>query len=490
VVLPQKSDTSHLPTGGRLQFADGFLQGVGGPASEQNLTFMNAWMIAESGADTGSPTLSGCAYNPLNTTQSEPGSSQCPLVTTVPVQAYTTLQYGIDGNVTTAVNGDYNDNILPPVRNGSCAVNDAQGVADSPWGTGTGVLSVLAEWGITSCPPASEFTGDVTYAPGVNGSLQEVFAHSSDGTVYESWEDSAGQWSRWASLGGDIISNLTYAPGPGAPGSVQELFGIGADHQAFEDWQDSTGHWNGWVPRGGTSAGELTGDLSYGPGTNSSVQELFGRNTNGTVYEMWEDASLKWSLWNSRGGTMASDITVAPGSGGSVQELWARNSLDTIFEAWENSSGQWSTWRSRGAGLTSNLTYAPGSQGSLQEIWGVKSASGNVFEMWENYPSLAWSPLTDRGGVMTGDVTYAPGTGSAAQEIWARNTNGTVFENWETSTWNGWVSRGGDITSDLTYAPGSNGSAQEIFGLSPTGGVEEIWENSAGQWSTWANLGS
>lgn len=56
------------------------------------------------------------------------------------------------------------------------------------------------------------FAGNVTYAPGSNGSSREFFAVS-DGTVYEDYEGST-TWSGWSSRTGSAISeDVTYAPG-------------------------------------------------------------------------------------------------------------------------------------------------------------------------------------------------------------------------------------------------------------------------------------
>jgi hypothetical protein len=68
--------------------------------------------------------------------------------------------------------------------------------------------SIAAPALASSATPSSSATAslkranDVTYAPGSSGSVQEIFARNSAGTVYENWENSGGTWNGWVSLGG------------------------------------------------------------------------------------------------------------------------------------------------------------------------------------------------------------------------------------------------------------------------------------------------
>jgi hypothetical protein len=340
--------------------------------------------------------------------------------------------------------------------------------------------------GFTSPPPGG-LVGGLTYAPGSNGSVQEMFGHSASGTVYENWEVSGGAWHGWHSLGGDITSDLTDAPGTN--GSLQELFGVGPTGTVYENWENTAGTWHGWHSLGG----DFTSSVTYAPGTNGAAQELWAINRSGTVYESWENSSGAWSGWAGRGGALAGDVTFAPGTNttSNVQEMWAHGANGTVFENWTSSTGGWAGWHNRGGDITSKLTYAPGTNGSLQEIWG-RNNSGTIYESWQN-PGGTWSGWDSHGGTFTGDVTYAPGTNTttSVQEMWAHGANGTVFETWENSSgvWHTWANRGGHITSDLTYAPGSNASLQEIWGLN-SGTANETWENTNGAWTRWTNRGS
>jgi len=106
------------------------LAGVKAPVTPQNLQFLNAWAQAEGGS---------AANNPFNTTQSAPGATS---YNSVGVRNFVSPAQGVQATIDTLNNGNY-ANILGALRNGSSAMSAAQAVANSPWGTGQGVVNVL-----------------------------------------------------------------------------------------------------------------------------------------------------------------------------------------------------------------------------------------------------------------------------------------------------------------------------------------------------------
>lgn len=119
-------------TGNRNQ--DGFyvalLQRLGMPVSQGNIMFMRAWNQAE-GMDAG-------YHNPFATTEGAPGASS---INSVGVKAYGSLEEGVDATARTLRNGLYQGILDGLSRSDPWAA--AQGVASSPWGTGSLVLRVL-----------------------------------------------------------------------------------------------------------------------------------------------------------------------------------------------------------------------------------------------------------------------------------------------------------------------------------------------------------
>ena len=103
------------------------LRADGLPRTPCNVGAITAWEAAEGGHWHNS-----ARYNPLDTTQQEPGSAP---MNSVGVQAYTSWQEGLQATVTTLNNGNYGA-IISALQNGTSAGQVAGAVASSPWGTG------------------------------------------------------------------------------------------------------------------------------------------------------------------------------------------------------------------------------------------------------------------------------------------------------------------------------------------------------------------
>jgi hypothetical protein len=116
------------------QWAQDFLTQLGAPITSSNLQAVTAWEQAESGGGGGH-------FNPLNTTQG--GFAGETSYNSIGVKNYASYQDGINANVKVITNGLYS-NILAALQQGTSAQAVAQAVANSPWGTGTGVERVLA----------------------------------------------------------------------------------------------------------------------------------------------------------------------------------------------------------------------------------------------------------------------------------------------------------------------------------------------------------
>jgi len=115
-----------------IQWAKDFLTRVGAPITASNVQAIAAWETAEG---------TKAAYNPLATTQG--GYAGETTFNSVGVKNYASYQDGLDANVQVINNGLY-ANILAALHQGDDAQAVAQAVANSPWGTGTGVERVLA----------------------------------------------------------------------------------------------------------------------------------------------------------------------------------------------------------------------------------------------------------------------------------------------------------------------------------------------------------
>ena len=102
------------------------------PVTAENVRAITAWEQAEG---------TKASYNPLATTQG--GFTGETTFNSVGVKNYASYQDGLDANVKVITNGLYG-NILSALQQGNDADAVARAVANSPWGTGTGVERVLA----------------------------------------------------------------------------------------------------------------------------------------------------------------------------------------------------------------------------------------------------------------------------------------------------------------------------------------------------------
>jgi hypothetical protein len=129
---PTSSGTLNRAGVDSVGWARDFLTKLGMPITSENVKAVSAWEQAEG---------TKASFNPLATTQS--GFSGETRFNSVGVKNYATYQDGIDANVHALTNGRY-ANILSALQAGNDATAVAQAIKDSPWGTGGGVLRVLA----------------------------------------------------------------------------------------------------------------------------------------------------------------------------------------------------------------------------------------------------------------------------------------------------------------------------------------------------------
>ncbi|HEX4776481.1 MAG TPA: hypothetical protein VFW74_06905, partial [Acidimicrobiia bacterium] len=117
-------------TPNQTQWANDFLTRLGMPVTSENMRAVVAWEKAEG---------TKAQFNPLATTRSMPGATN---FNQVGVKNFASYQDGIDANAAALMNGRY-PNILAALRRGDSAEAVGQAIANSPWGTGDGVLRVL-----------------------------------------------------------------------------------------------------------------------------------------------------------------------------------------------------------------------------------------------------------------------------------------------------------------------------------------------------------
>ena len=282
--------------------------------------------------------------------------------------------------------------------------------------------------------------------------------------------------------------------GPGTNGSLEEVFKVDSSGIVWHQWEYPGGTWSGWVSLGDIA---VSNSVAWAPGSNGSLEELFAVDSSGNVWHQWEYPGGTWSGWQSLGGVnFVGDVTYAPGSHGSIGEVFATDSHGHVWESWEYTNGSWSRWTTlpgRGS-VAGQVTEAPGYNGSLQQLFAINSRGDAVYR-WEK-PNGSWTDWYSLGGGnLISNVTVAPiKVNGTVANIFAANMAGQVDYAWQypNGSWSGWntFGGGGGIVSNPTYAPGSNGSSAELFASNAGGSVVYQWEASNGSWSGWSTLGS
>jgi hypothetical protein len=117
------------------QFARDVLSGIGAPTTAENIRAMKAWALAEG---------TKAQFNPLATTRKGSNTTD---FNSVGVKNYPSYQDGVAATIGTLKNGRY-PNILAALAQGNSAEGVGLAVAQSPWGTGQGVLRVLRQGNI------------------------------------------------------------------------------------------------------------------------------------------------------------------------------------------------------------------------------------------------------------------------------------------------------------------------------------------------------
>lgn len=120
----------------RAQFVTDVLHGIGNANPAQNVI---GWCVAWSLAETGHPTAtySGAAYNLLNTTQPEAGTTD---FNSAGVKNYASYSQGVAATVTTLQNGYY------PALLAALRSNDEVALGFSKNAPSAGVMANLGTW--------------------------------------------------------------------------------------------------------------------------------------------------------------------------------------------------------------------------------------------------------------------------------------------------------------------------------------------------------
>lgn len=141
-------------------FGQSVLRGLGAKPTQAKMRFLQAWALAEG---------TKAQYNPFATTRR--GYQGETNFNSVGVKNFVNRQQGIKATIDTLNNGYYNHIVNLLRTNDVTAQQLAEAVADSPWGTGTGVLRVL---GVTQSDGYEKSASTVKYGQ-QKGQLEQQY---------------------------------------------------------------------------------------------------------------------------------------------------------------------------------------------------------------------------------------------------------------------------------------------------------------------------
>lgn len=162
-------------------FALDLLRGGGWPISQQNVQAIVGWENAE-----GGHFHNDAKYNPLNTTQPEPGAGNTGSQGNIKV--YTSWRQGLQATLQTLNNGNY-PGILAALTKGDSAAAVGQAIVASPWGTGSLVLSTIASAKVSTSDSGTSI-GILPPGPAGAGPAKSDVGQLQRGTTDDPDEDS------------------------------------------------------------------------------------------------------------------------------------------------------------------------------------------------------------------------------------------------------------------------------------------------------------
>ena len=223
-----------------------------------------------------------------------------------------------------------------------------------------------------------------------------VFARGTDNAIWHNWQARPdGNWSGWASLGGEWTSDPDAALN--APGGLV-VFARGIDNAIWHCWQaQPDGDWSGWASLGGQWTSGPSAVLQTG-----GRLVVFARGTDNAIWHNWQTSrDGEWSGWASLGGQLTSDPACTLNAPGGLV-VFARGIDNAIWHCWQaQPDGDWSGWASLGGQWTSGPSAVLQTGGRL-----VVFARGTDNPIWQRSQTSAngdWGPWTETHVGFSGD---------------------------------------------------------------------------------------
>jgi hypothetical protein len=204
--------------------------------------------------------------------------------------------------------------------------------------------------------PGGMLQGSIAAEPAAfDDNLFNAFAMGSNGQLYQTYEDSSGQFSGWTAIagsfpGGYLQGSISVTPAPYS-GNYFNVFALGSNGQLYQSYENSSGQFTGWTAIAGSfPGGSLQGSITALPAAfDDNLINVFALGSNGQMYHTYEDSTGQFSGWlaiaGSFPGSLQGSVAVTPAPySGNYFNLFGLGSNSQLYQSYENSSGQFTGW--------------------------------------------------------------------------------------------------------------------------------------------------
>ena len=310
-------------------------------------------------------------------------------------------------------------------------------------------------WDTLGAPPTGN-PGDLALGHNGDGRL-ELFVRvglMSSGICWHAWQDPTPGtgWSAWDSLGAPPggLANVTAEVGRNGDGRL-EVFAFAGDLAVWHIWQQAAGGWSGWHSLG-TPSGLAPFALAVGE-TSDGRLAVFSVVLGGGLWRRQHASApgTGWDAWEDLGmptGAPLTGVSVGRNADGRL-EVFSVSDVHDVWHRWETTpGGAWGGWANLGTPTVALGLDRPvvgtNADGRLELFTvGRDVAQNEAWHIWQD-PAMptGWSAWESLGGSPGGlDVGQ---NADGRLELFATLGDGTpggptgVLHRWQTSPNGGW----------------------------------------------------
>ena len=371
------------------------------------------------------------------------------------------------------------------------------------------------KWVLVS--PSSVASVASTAAP-FDHNLLNVFEMGGNGHLYQSYEQSNGQFTGWAAIagsfpGGVLQGSIAVTPAP-ASSNLINVFAFGSNGHLYQSYEQSNGQFTGWAAIAGSfPGGSLQGSIAVTPApASSNLINVFALGSNGHLYQSYEQSNGQFTGWAAiagsfPGGSLQGSIAVTPAPASSnLINVFALGSNGHLYQSYEQSNGQFTGWAAiagsfPGGSLQGSIAVTPAPASSnLINVFALGS-NGHLYQSYEqsNGQFTGWAAIAGSfpGGSLQGSIAVTPAPASSNLiNVFAFGSNGHLYQSYEQSNgqFTGWAAiagsfPGGTLQGTVSALPApASSNLINLFALGSNSHLYQSYEQSNGQFTGWAAI--